>query len=555
MQKNFINPFKIFTKKQAVAADELVGAYGILMPAQTRRDLSYITTAASIGILFAVITGFPNASPILTAFYKNELQMSNGLLSVLLAIPQVAVIVQIPISLLLRKTPHLRAIALVSGLLVRLAFILMAVLAYLGSQGLLEISRGRAIAIAIVTLSSLGVWTSDICVNSWLGLTIPYECRGRYLSTRQLLFTLSSLVFSVILVFITAPLAQLTWKYSFYFVLAGIFGIADIAIFAKVSNPLALPEIAATQAMARVKTGFKEVIQPLRDKQYRSLLGFVSVWYFAVAIPQPFFNVHMDSYLQLPLGLQTVLTTAVTGLGTVMFVRRMGRSADYYGYRNTLLLTAGVAVFLPLIWTFITPNWIGLILVANFLSGVFFVSTDMNVLSMSIFLAPADKRPSYLVARTLFQALLGTVPGMLIGGQLMEKLAAPLEARALPFLNGQVLMPFHVTLIVSFVLRLLALLLFGRKLERQEDEPAFKVFLGEIWRGLKNGLSGFNHRLNVAAWFRPRHQDYITVEGRSRPARWLRRFPPSRWILYLLLRRRKQKIVKLQNKEKRGEEG
>ena len=537
-----------------MAADELVGAYGILMPEQTRRDLSYITIAASVGILFTVITGFPSASPILTAFYKNELQMSNGLLSVLMAIPQVAVIVQIPISLLLRKTPHLRAIALTSGLLVRLAFVLMAVLAFLGSQGLIEISRGKAIVIAIVTLSSLGVWTFDICVNSWLGLTIPYECRGRYLSTRQLIFTMSSLIFSVILIFITAPLAQVSWRFGFYFILAGIFGIADIAIFSKVSNPLARTEGAAPQPAARVKTSFKEVTQPLRDKNYRSLLGFVSVWYFAVGIPQPFFNVHMDAYLQIPLGVQMVLTTTVTGLGTVLFVRRMGRSADYYGYRNTLLLTSSVASCIPLFWIFITPTWSWLIIVANIFTGIFFVSTDMNLLSMSIFLAPNEKRPSYLVARTIFQALLGTVPGMLIGGQMMEKLAEPLRTAAIPFLNGQVLMPFHVTLMASFGLRTLAILLFGRKIRRQADELAFKAFLSDIWRGMKNGLSGFNHRLNVAAWFRPRGQDFITLGGRSWPVRWLRRFPPTRLIWYKLLRHKKQRIVKIYRNEKRGDD-
>ncbi len=42
---------------------------------------------------------------------------------------------------------------------------------------------------------------------------------------------------------------------------------------------------------------------------------------------------------------------------------------------------------------------------------------------------------------------------MLLGGSLMEALAAPLEAAALPFVFGQRLLPFHVLLIASFVLR------------------------------------------------------------------------------------------------------
>lgn len=554
------NPFSRFMhilKQPKLADDELVSAYGILMPQRTRKNLSIITIAASIGILYAVITGFPGASPILTAFYKDELQMSDGLLSIVLSIPQVAVLIQIPISLFLSKRPNLKKMFIVSALLVRFAFVGLALVAFLSSTGRMTLAHGRLATVAIVTLSSLSLWASDITLNTWLGLAIPYQCRGRYLSTRQMVFTFSSLVFVLALMFISSPLAKVHWQYSFYFLLAAIFGIIDISLFVRVhytptkpktQDKIDAPEENVSEAQPSNNPSIKDITLPVKDKNYRTFLAFIMVWYFAVAIPQPFFNVHMNNYLNLSLGVQTLLTTGVTALGTVLFIRRMGRGSDFYGYRNMLLLTATVSVFLPFIWLFISPALSGLIIFANMLSGIFFVSTDMNVLSMSIFLAPSDKRPNYLVGKTLAQALLGTVPGMLLGGQLMERLAPVLEKAKLPFVSGQVLMPFHVVLLLSFVLRAVAVLVFARKIQQSAENPGFKAFLYELWQWVSRNLSGFNRRLRDALWFKPRGQDYVSLGRHPLLSKIIHRFPFTRALWAKLLRRRKQRILLLEKK-------
>lgn len=557
-----------------VQDDDLVSAYGILMPQSKKRDLSLITAAATIGILFTVITGFPSASAILTAFYKDQLQMSNGLLSVVLAIPQLAVVVQIPISVVLRKSRHLKRFAVVSGLLVRVSFIVMAILAFLLSQNQLAVTQTRHLVILIVMLSSLGLWTADLSVNTWLGIVIPYPCRGRYLSHRQLIYTLSSLIFSLLLLVLASFLAKSSLQYMIYFLLAAVLGITDFLLLAKVRDPYTAeaqngqeslqPDQAATEQVTlseeaaeisqEVKKKSAALLLPLRDRQYRTFLGFVSVWYFAVAIPQPFFNVHMNGYLGMSLGMQTVINTAVAAVGTMLSARPLGRLSDRYGYRNTLLLSSGIAIFLPLIWTTVTPASIWITFVANLFSGMFFVATDMNVFSMSIFLAPEEQRPSFLVAKTLAQALLGTVPGMLLGGSLMEALAAPLEAAALPFVFGQRLLPFHVLLMASFVLRTVAVLLFARRIRINKGEEAFKTFLAELSLWLRQRLSGFHHRLNVALWFKPRGQNYVALSYGHRFGKLIWRIPLLRkWRKNLLLQR-KQRIVKLPERNKAVEQ-
>ncbi len=482
--------------------EDLVSAYGVLMPHKTKRDLKYISLSTAIGIAFVTITGFPAANPILTAFYKDELHMSDSMIGLIMALPQLAVLIQVPFSLWFRRSKGMRWLYLLPSFIVRLSFVVMSFLAFLVGSGALVMSRASYIVLGVMSIASIAQWVADLSLNTWLGLTIPYPCRGRYLTSRQTYSTLATIFFTLVLILVSAPLSNSKYQYVLYFFFAALFGFIELILFLPVSVPSQETSFSPEQEEKErnQKPPFRDLLSPYSDKNYRTYLAFVLLWYFGVGIPQPYFNVHMNDYLKLSLGLQNLLGIGVKSVGTVLFAKGMGRLSDRYGNRSVLLLSASVATFLPVIYLFVCPTRLYLIGLVNFLSGIFFVGVDMNVYTMSIFLAPEDKRPNYLVAKGITQAILATVPGVLIGGQLMQHLEEPLARLNWTFFGGQPVIPFQVTLSLSFLFRGLATFIFARRIRPAEDDEGYRAFLREQAKTLFFKAKYFRKRLHIL-WF------------------------------------------------------
>ena len=459
-------------------------AYGILMDGPTRRDLTLFNVSVSVGMLFAVVTGFPFGAPIFTAFLKQGLGMSDSLYGIVSAIPWLTVLVQLPVSRWLKRHPLIKEVFLWSGLLFRTPFIVLGVLA----AAFLDSHRSFLIGMVflIMTFSSIMSRIAELMFNIWMGAAVPRVVTGRFLSGRQQLLTLAQLVYALAATIGSNAMGDWPYKFSLLLILAGIAGCIDYIFFFFMRrpqdqvNPLPEPtadELAESHALPRERTRLRDYAVPYRDPRYRSFLIYGILSSLGNQLYAPYSSIYLLEDMNMPMGTVTFYQVIIPAIATILTVRLTGRLSDRFGYRNIILLFGTLAALNPSLWALVTPRseWVALLL--NTTWGISHITTEVAIFSMAIFLAPDADRSLYISVKGVSMYLLGSFPGTLMGGFLSDALDGPLASARLPWIGGMHLRPFHVLVFAATAIRL-AGIYFALKLP--QDNVPYHEFLTQL---------------------------------------------------------------------------
>lgn len=451
-------------------------SYGLYLDRPTRKDLRAAIVSIVFGMVLFVITGFPGASPLFTAFLKDYLGVSDSVYGLILTLPFMTVLIQIPFTIYVARHGQIKKAFIIFAALSKSLFLILGLLPLIS----VNISHRSAylIVIAVILLMSTFNWIADSALNTWFGAMIPNEIKGRYFSTRQMIFTVAMLAYALIMSQALPLLDHWAYKFTFFFSLAAVFGLIDIAFYLPARPPEKAYKPWFHQAKEAHAFSIKDFKLPFANPQYRSYLLFAIFWNFSIQISGPYYNVYMLNYLHFSLGLMTLMTQIIPAIATILFLRKIGQAFDRYGFRPVLLLSCAISSVLPLSWIFTTPaiNWF--VFPINILSGIFNIGIDLAIMSLAIFLAPHEERSAYLAIKNIAMSLLGFVPAILIGGLISDLFRDILTKHPLPFLGGYPLQPFHIVLMLSFSLRILTLLVFARNL-RDPNALSFRQFIAQ----------------------------------------------------------------------------
>ncbi len=447
-------------------------AYGMPLDAKTRKDLRLAIISIVFGIIYFVITGFPGASPLFTSYLKNQLGISDSAYGLILTIPFLTVLIQIPYSFYVARFGQIKPAFLLFGILSKSIYMIVAISPLI----LPDLGGDRAIWLisGVIFLTSLFNWIADSALNTWFGAMIPGEIKGRYFSTRQMLFTLAMVFYAIAVSFLLRATEHFPWRYTVFFMAASLFGILDVSLYFGARPPDRAYR--PWQHTSQAQQSMASFLAPLRNKSYRAYLLFAIFWNFSMQVSGPYFNVYLLNHLRVSLGMMTLLTQIIPATATVLFLRRIGRAYDRYGFRPVLILACLVSLSLPVVWLFATPESHWFIYPANLLSGIFNIGIDLAVMSLAIFLAPHDQRNAYLAVKNIAMSLIGIVPAILLGGALSDWLEPILSQSRIPFFRGQTLNPFHILLLLSLLMRIITLTVFARGL-REPTAYSFKDFV------------------------------------------------------------------------------
>lgn len=454
-----------------------VQAYGVLLDAPTRRDLDVAIASIFVGILFTIITGFPSASPLFTAFLKEELGISNSAYGLILTIPYVAVLIQLPYSAYVRRHGRIKQTFILFALLNKLSFVAPALMALTMKKA--DPALSTLLIGAVMLFASVCNWIADSALSTWFGAMIPNAVKGRYLSTRQMLYTIAALGYSLLLGFVLRFMDQYPHKYTLFFLLASLTGVIDILIYLGARPPEQAFEPWHPDPNAPAAPRVSDFLKPFRNPTYRSYLLFATGWSFAINLTSPYFNVYMLQELHISLGIQTLLQQILPHIATILFMRRIGRLNDSFGFKPMLTLSCWIVAFMPLSWIFTTPDSYWFIGVTNFLSGIFNVAIDLAIMSLAIFLAPHQERATFLAGKNISISLLGIVPAILLGGKLTDLLNPVLEQARYSLFSGHRVSSFHVLLVLSCLIRLSVIIIFLSRM-KEENAPQISLSFREL---------------------------------------------------------------------------
>lgn len=351
--------------------------------------------------------------------FSVELGAPTVVIGLLLAIPHLAQLLQLPGIYLVEKLRSRRDITFWGTLASRLILLPVALIALVPQKSIAI----PMLALIYIASSSLGA-VATCAWNSWMKDVVPSASLGNFFSRKLSLagginsaLTLAGGYFLELWTHVLS-LPGLT-GYSSLFLFGILIGLLGIAPLRRMSETPMLRPVSETPARD-MKSQF---VEPFQDANYRRMIRFMFMWNFSMNLAVPFFTVYMLSVL----GASMWQVTGLTIIGQVanfLTLKTWGRLIDRYSNKSVLVLCAPVLLTCTLCWIVLpmlgkSPAIWPSIVAIQILLGCSMAGTTLANNNIALKLAPEDKATACIATNAMMASLaLGLAP--LLGGLLMD---------------------------------------------------------------------------------------------------------------------------------------
>jgi MFS family permease len=283
----------------------------------------------------------------------------------------------------------------------------------------------------------IGVFNASLTIAnnawlSWMSDLVPKETRGRYFGIRNTAMGLIGMIVS----FSGAKLLD-------YFKSNGqnslgfgiIFGIASVASTIAMILLTRQPEIIIDHQIASLRerqtseatsnnlsilkrsSWNKIIFTPLKDKNFRKFLRFVSFWYITSSLASPFYIVFMLQNLKMRYSVVAIYSI-IAGIMTFIFQPLWGRAIDRFKSKPILFINFIGVAFLPLLWIFPNPNFLYPIWLDAFFTGILWSGVNLSVFNIVFSLSDNEElKESYYAIFAAVTGICGFISSI-VGGYL-----------------------------------------------------------------------------------------------------------------------------------------
>lgn len=346
------------------------------------------------GVASQVMTALVT-SPFLVAFALT-LDASNLAIGLLVALPPLSQILQLPAVALVEYVMLRKAITVYAAALGRLCLLAGPILVLVAPAEW----RLWLLATALALHYALG-GLAACAFNPWMRDLLPTDRRSAYLGERLALATAAAVAVTLaagfaITLYLRGGGAELDAQAG-VFALGALAGLAGVGFLGRVPEPAARP--------IRRRPLRDVLVVPLRDRNFRALLVFLAAWNFAATMVSPFFAVYMLTVMHLSMA-TVVAMTVITQLANVLFFRVWGALADRFGNRRVLQLSGPLFMVSVLLWPFtLTPTvmpWTLELLVAiHLLMGMSTAGVTLCTGAIALKTAAPGRATAYLATNAL----------------------------------------------------------------------------------------------------------------------------------------------------------
>lgn len=376
--------------------------------------------------IFAQIMGVLIGGAFIVA-YALKIGATNKIIGLLAAISPLAQILQIPTIFLIEKIRYRKFLVVLTVVLGRCLWLLIAMLPWLAPRGLwmpLFISA-QLVYYALSAVAGCS-W------NSWIRDFVPEKLMGGYFAKRAAWLTAFGAVISIaagiaaarfekpasmpeaapqvqVEIAQTAPPQAMQADKStevvrrevlVYCLIIGVgtvFGLIGSLFLAAVPEPRMAPAQSASILTI--------LAEPFRDRNFRMLLVFLGWWSFAMNLAAPFFVVYMLKQLHLGMG-WVIGLSVVSQAFNVLFFKVWGRLADRFSNKSCLMVSGTLFVFSLALWPFMTmpdPHFLTLplLIVFHALAGMSTAGVGLCAGNIALKAAPYGRATAYLAVNAL----------------------------------------------------------------------------------------------------------------------------------------------------------
>ncbi len=331
-----------------------------------------------------------------------KLGASNFMIGVLMAIPPLTQLIQIPAIYLVEKYRLRKTIAVYFAGLSRSFLLIIALIPFF------FVSQTALILVIIALFFHTTINAVLVCSwNSWMRDLIPIPQMGSFFSKRLSYSVIPAMILSMgaglLLDFWDHKYqSNVVYCYSVLFTLgfaAGIIGTYFIST---------IPEPKMMQSEERLKLS-ELIALPFKDVNYKNLLIFLGSWNFAINLAGPFFTVYLIQRIGLGMAWVAGLTV-ISQLTYFIFLKFWGVLVDKFSNKSVLSVSGTLFIICILGWTFTTmPEkynlTMPLLIVIHILMGISISGVALSSGSIGLKLAPRGKATSYLAANSIINSL------------------------------------------------------------------------------------------------------------------------------------------------------
>jgi len=432
---------------------------GIVRSDELLKQLDLIALSAAIGAILFSTTGGPAFTGYASALGAGEFMF--GLIS---ALPILGSMAQLIVSYLVEKTGKRKALFLAGGITQRSLWLLAAAIPLIMPE---RFAAYRIWALlGLITTAAIGASFVGITHTSMVAEVIPIDIRGRYLSTRQRLATVVSMISGFGASIVLDRFTGLT-GYTVVFFVAGLAGLCDVLMYTRFK----FPETPKHTGGFSLVNGFRECFRTVKTRDY---LIFFCAWSFAVNISAPFFNKYAIDVLKLSFTQIILFGQISANIMALIIVRRWGRFIDRYGCVPLMLITGTVTSVLTLVWLPATPGNFVPLLLFNMIGGFFWCANEACALNMQLSHTPDIGRPLALALYAVVTSI-SAAAAFLCGGALLE-LTAPIMASAGITVFGTPFDHYKLLFIIATVLRFASVIIFLPRVWNEKGLAAKEVY-------------------------------------------------------------------------------
>ena len=165
--------------------------------------------------------------------------------------------------------------------------------------------------------------------------------------------------------------------------------------------------------------------QPFRDHNFRRLLLFLGILFFAINLSGPFYAVYMIKRLDMSMALVIGLAV-LSQLVSVISFHVWGRAADNFSNKSVIVVSGYMYIITVLLWPFLLLSdnhffMIPLLVIVHVLTGISAAGVNLCTGNIALKAAPRGKATAFLAVNTLVHGVTGAA-SPIFGGILADRL-------------------------------------------------------------------------------------------------------------------------------------
>ncbi|MGN6181323.1 MAG: MFS transporter [Mucilaginibacter sp.] len=339
---------------------------------------------------------------------------TNFQLGILAALPTFTTVFQLFSIWLVQRFKNRKAITAFCNFMARLPLIAIGLMPFL-------FSGSTSVEMIIVMLFFQHIF-GDIAGaswNAWMKDMIPGERLGSFFSHRsrmaQTLNVTLSLATAIGLDYVKKHYSTAEIPvYHLLFLAGGLLGMISVIFLLRTPEPQARPMDGNL---------FKLFSKPLKNRNYRNLLVFNSVWAFALNLATPFFAVFMMKTMHLPVA-WIIGLGILSQLSSIVSIKLWGRYSDRFSNKNIISICAPLYITCILAFAFAAMptnlhTMLLLLMLIHIFSGIATAGINLALSNIGIKLSPNNEAIAFITAKNMFVAFFSTLAPM-IGGLIAD---------------------------------------------------------------------------------------------------------------------------------------